>query len=355
MAHRPIYERLPKIWKELDTDGTLERFLSVIDSEMIRIHGKVLDLLDLRSINLIPDKYLPLMAPLVGHKWRDDRTRIWNRNRVRHAIYRHSYKGTMARFEDTAVENGATSYEVQDNASTLLILGKQGHLGTKDCYLTGPDFYHEGAFMAFIDASVDYDSFREDLKDTLPSTTKWYFQLRDMFLEYDEVSVTQWESGIEHFHSGIGETLGHGRLGTGLVIHPSGATPSQESSSPVYWEQGFDKAGRLGYMHLGVDSWFSERTASSAESSSPVYWEHYADRANAILGKSKLGVDFTFGDMSVVAADASLEQYVASFGGLLTIDTNTSIAEDSISINMGTPQNPLPDDAALIQQDSEES
>jgi hypothetical protein len=183
-----LFSRLPKIWQRLDGDpndldyvGVLERFLGVVDNDFDRIHAKTKEFFDLRTVDRIPDRFLPLLATLVGHVWDNDKSYAWNRRRVRNSIDRHSYKGTFARMEDTAKEFGAEGITVTDMASKLCVLGKQGRLSYPDCYLVAPDYYHDGAFKASIvdrtDPRIDLNALIEELASTIAAGERWYWEV----------------------------------------------------------------------------------------------------------------------------------------------------------------------------------
>ena len=73
--------------------GPLERYLGVWDNGFDRTRVKIRELLALWSVDKCPDRWLPLLAPKVGHVFDSSRGYDWNRRRIRHAIERWSYKG----------------------------------------------------------------------------------------------------------------------------------------------------------------------------------------------------------------------------------------------------------------------
>jgi len=181
MARKPLYSRVPKIWQRLDQYGYLEAFLSVLDNGFDKSHDLISGLLDLHSVDRIPDKFLMFLASLVGHVWRDDKSIQFNRQRIRDAIHRHSYKGTQDRLSDTIEDNQGQSSSVTDMASKLLILSRQGRLSCNDSYLTNADPYHEGVFNLSSDKWLQQQSFLQDFAETKPAAEKWYIHIGSPF------------------------------------------------------------------------------------------------------------------------------------------------------------------------------
>jgi len=178
MPRKALVERVPKIWQRLDTDGVLDGFLGVVDSEFLYIHDKAGEVFDLRNVDTVPDRYLSLLAPLVGHTWRGTKDRPWNRRRIRNAIRRHSYKGTAVRLADTVADNGTSPHEVTDQASKLLVWGVQGRWGCDDAALQAADYWHDGAFVLEVrDALEDIAGLKEDLRETTAGGECWYLRL----------------------------------------------------------------------------------------------------------------------------------------------------------------------------------
>jgi phage tail-like protein len=176
MARNPLFSRLPAIWKRLDLpDGLLERFLGVLDSELNRVHDKTEELLDLRSVDRIPDRYLPLLGPILGHEWNSDKSYGWNRTRIRDAIRRYSYKGTLARLSDLLVEHAVIESAIQDNASRLIVPGKQGRPGHPDSHFIAPDYNHDGAFRLTALDIADEAQFIDEFEDGRAAGEVWFF------------------------------------------------------------------------------------------------------------------------------------------------------------------------------------
>lgn len=175
MSRAPLFDRLPEAWKRLDQGGILESYLGVWDNELDRIHALIEALLDLRSIDRVPDRYLALLGPLVGSLWDNTRSHDWNRQRIADAIRRHSYKGTLARMDDEVYDKGSTDWSVIDQSSRLIVLDRQGGLDEEDCHFESPDYWQEGAFILTVNDDVDRDSLRAVLSEILPAGERWYY------------------------------------------------------------------------------------------------------------------------------------------------------------------------------------
>jgi hypothetical protein len=162
------------------------------------------------------------LKDLVGHDWTTDRNRQWNRDRIRHSIRRHNYKGSFARLQDVTREAGADRIAVQDNASILMILGKQGRLSCSDAYLVADNFYHDGAKKLSIWDSeapkIDQAFLSRELAATLPAGEVWFIE---SILELDTSIELSWEqSGAQLFPStnALLGTLGFGILGNEIFL-----------------------------------------------------------------------------------------------------------------------------------------
>lgn len=185
MAKAPLFKRLPQIWKRLDEEGILKRYLSVLDTAFDRSHSLARTVLDFRSVDRVPDRYLQYLGDIVGHQWRSDKPHDWNRSRIRDAVRRYSYKGTLECLGDLVRENGGTEWSVKDMASTILIPGRQGNLGTNNCFLVSPDYYHWGAFVLRVSDDIDIDAFQQDFQYVKAAGQVWYFEIvgGDLFLD----------------------------------------------------------------------------------------------------------------------------------------------------------------------------
>jgi len=222
MPRRNLIELFPDIWKNLDSSGFTGRFLGVADFQLNTARDKIEAYLKSRDVNNIADKFLFLLSDLVGHEWAPDRSKNWNRDRIRNAIKRHSYKGSYARIHDIAREAGADRIKVQDNASILMILGEQGRLSCSDAYLVSDNFYHDGAYKLTIWDSaapkIDQAFLSRELAKTLPAGTVWFIE---SILELDASITLNWsQAGAQLFQTtnALWGTLGYGILGNGIFL-----------------------------------------------------------------------------------------------------------------------------------------
>jgi len=175
MARTPFFKRLPQIWHRLDFDRIAERFTQVLDAAFDRVHGKGRDILDTRSVNRCPDRWVALLSDIVGHVWRSDRSYDWNRRKIASAIRRWSYKGTIECVADIALECGATKLVVVDMASQILTLDLLGELGGDAAFFEDEDFFHDGVFLLFVDAGCDMAAFQAECARIKPAGEKWLF------------------------------------------------------------------------------------------------------------------------------------------------------------------------------------
>lgn len=237
MPRKNLIERFPDIWRDLDSSGFAERFLGVADFQLNSARDKIEAFLSFKNINSIQDRFLILLKDLVGHEWITDRNRQWNRDRIRHSIKRHNYKGTFARIQDVTKEAGADRIEVQDNASILMILGKQGRLSCSDAYLVSSDFYHDGAKKLSIWDSeapkIDQAFLSRELAATLPAGEVWFIE---SILELDtSISIIAERSDAQLFPitNALWGTLGYGILGSEIFLSFESQNGTQISSFEV--------------------------------------------------------------------------------------------------------------------------
>lgn len=173
MDRTPIYKRLPRIWRDLDEQGVLERYLSVWDAAFWKVQQKITGLLDTRNIERVPDKFLVLPSATVGHRWKSYRSYQWNRSRASHDITKYSYNGTNLALIDLVREHGGKYIEVIDMASKVAVWSLQGSFPNDDCHFFDADFFHPGVFQLWIDGLDNLEHFLEDFEEWKPAGTKW--------------------------------------------------------------------------------------------------------------------------------------------------------------------------------------
>ena len=69
-----LYNRLPAIWRALDKELVLKRFLGVVDHDFNSIEQLITEFLEVHSVDRIPTIHLKVLGNLVGYRWRSDRT-----------------------------------------------------------------------------------------------------------------------------------------------------------------------------------------------------------------------------------------------------------------------------------------
>jgi hypothetical protein len=177
MARTKLFKRLPEAWKRYDVDHVAERYLGVLDEGLDASHDLARQVLGFRSIDEVPDRFLPLAGELVGHEWRSDKDHDWNRSRIRDAIRRYSYKSTTECIRDLVREHGGGPCNIIDMASKLIVLDLQGDLGTDNAHFEGDDYYHTGAFVLEITNQVNLVELKKDMANVTPGGTRWYYRL----------------------------------------------------------------------------------------------------------------------------------------------------------------------------------
>jgi hypothetical protein len=289
MARRPLISRLPEIWRRLDKDGELAAFLGLWDFELDAVHTKITELLSIRNLDKIPDRFLILLADLVGHRWRSDKSKDWNRNRMRDSIRRHSYKGTLAQLEDLVAEHNGTGLDFIDMASKLLVLGKNGRLGCTDAALVSPDYYHDGAFEVRVDRRISYDEFLEDLQHTKPAGEVWFFSLL-FYLSFAFEEAWAYRRYTHHDDANTHEgTIGFGLLGIDLRLSTESSGDAWRQSGEVGWSH-HAKRGGLGFDLLGKGLFLStEANGGTARQNHPVGWHPTGNTLEGTIGHSPIG------------------------------------------------------------------
>lgn len=182
MPREPQFSRLPLIWRKLDKQGLLERFLGVEDTELNRTRQKIQDILSSRDVSQIPDKFLKIIGYVVGHRWKSYQTHQWNRQRISELINLYSYKSTSLSIKDLAYEYNAPFCDVVDMASTVAVWNIQGTVEEDNCYFFDADFYHPGVFLLFLSDTVNLSLFLEDFEYIKLAGTKWYIYLQPNLL-----------------------------------------------------------------------------------------------------------------------------------------------------------------------------
>ena len=403
MARQTVYELLPDSWRRLDTENVLERFLNVWEYEFDTVASKIERLLSLKNPNKIEDKYLRLLGVIVGHEWDGSKSHEWNRNRIKNCINRHSYKGTTNRLSDDMIELGAESVSVQDNASKLLILSKQGRLSEPDSYMVTANFWHDGAYVLRVVDSVVPSLLRSEvepvMRKTVPAGTIWY-------LQYGRQLFSIWEMDVSLLH-GQALRTGNQRIGTlgfgqlivdyldddNEILSWIPNRQVQKSYYPIVWHyKGNILEGTLGNGLLGEDVFLSFCPAISlVKSYTPVSihkFEYLTEGESDIdgfhtqylckvgsfdceyLGRSKYTNQLLSPIFEVTASNYRTEyiqkidtgdaedskpqistetQSFAIAQGYLTGDSNLPGNIDTIDGNQGTPDIPLTEYQAALQ------
>ena len=246
-----LYDRLPYIWRKLDAHGVLERFLNVVDDDFDSIEQLTDSLLDIHSIDKIPTRHLKLIGDLVGHKWHYNRNLLWNRNRIRDSIRKYSYKGTFVSLNDLVEEHGSHLNKYQDNASKLLILGKQGRLSCDDAYIVAPNYWHDGAYVIGVDRAGETEDLLAALLENSPAGVIWFIEYFFVMAGIDEVVGYLLITSALSYTNCLDGGVGYGSLGITEVVGDRPAPRPHWSYHMVHWND-CDTGGEvLGNTLLG--------------------------------------------------------------------------------------------------------
>ena len=310
MSRQTVFELLPGVWRRLDANGTLERFLGLWEDEIGYVADKIRELADLQSPDVTEDKFLPLLGNNVGHVWKDDKSFEWNRNRIKASIRRYSYKGTTTSIEDLAYECGSRVNSIQDNASKLLILGKQGRLGCDDAYLVSKDYWHDGAFLAQFANTGDTDTLILELPSLTPAGQVWFIELVYVSQGIFDTDCQIVFTGTLTFTEALQGTIGFGTLGGNLLLSSEPNGRFDQTYRDTIWGNLFSKRmGSVGFGVLGNDVYLSDEPAIAPEMSyNPIGWHTLiADRS---LGYAALGLDLFLSVEPATTGIRTLDDFV---------------------------------------------
>ena len=288
-----LYNRLPAIWRALDKELVLKRFLGVVDHDFNSIEQLITEFLEVHSVDRIPTIHLKVLGNLVGYRWRSDRTLIWNRNRIRDSIHKYSYKGSIECVKDLAIDYGSELNMLQDNASKLLILGKQGRLSCDDAYLVTADYWHDGAFVAQFNKVGDTDGLGIVIPGIIPVGERWYVEFQRVLSAYPDefvgILITDGMS-ISNARDGM---IGFGRLGEDLVVNIEPNGDVYFTYKTGYWHVINPAQPFLGNELLGIDlALWPEPNGSLEWSYKPLHWRTFDLTGPATLGGGILGIGF---------------------------------------------------------------
>lgn len=176
MARKRLFKRFSSAVRRFDRDrNVFESLATAADSSFDNVSDKIVGLHELRSVDDIPDMFLPRSSRNIGHIWRTDKDYTWNRQRQRETKIRASYKGSDDSIEDLLREHGAGTWNIIDMASRLDIWNRQGGWNRLDGVCVGDGVYHPGCFQLEVDRGLDMDAFLVDFESIRPVGTVWYF------------------------------------------------------------------------------------------------------------------------------------------------------------------------------------
>lgn len=179
-----LFEKLPQIWKRLDitlTDiidgkGFLERYLIAPDMKFNSFEDLIREFLRCQNIEFLRDAFIPLLNGITGHRWKDAKSRVWNRNRIQASITRSSYKGRWLAIYDLAKECGSDFCKIVDMASLVGVYDRQASMPQFSHYFDS-DYFHPGVFQIWVSDTIDLAEFLEDFEYLKPAGTKWILRI----------------------------------------------------------------------------------------------------------------------------------------------------------------------------------
>ena len=324
MARQTLYSRLARHERAEDTQFVLKRMFQALDESFDRIESASEILLKLNTIDDCPDAFLFVLAQRIGYEWRSDKSYLWNRDRLSEAIRRYSRKGTKPARHSIIREHDGADYTALDVASTLLVLGRQGRLGRKDCVLIGPDFYHDGSFLFNVQFPVDTPEFYAEFERQRPAGRLWWYRIpQEIFGPY-ETDISFDEHQIDYLHN-----LGEGALGRTIInylplpYYPNGSF--EQSEWPVEWQWLTNRhEGALGRTLINAMPLPDYHTGAFYETDGPVEWQWLLGTGEGALGRARLGLELTLG-MAPAGATSLIQGDVfrpmfGPMGGLLWAD-----------------------------------
>jgi len=198
MARKRLYKRFSKAVRQFDSERRIFESLTLaLDDSFDRVNDKIRGLHELRSIDDIPDKFLPQSSDNVGHIWRTDNDYTWNRRRQKEAKIRASYKGSDDCIGDLIREHGGRVWFITDMASRLDIWNRQGGWNRSDGIALGAKLFHPGAYMLEVDEEFDFDAFLIDFMDIRRAGSTWFFirAIPSLSIIEEDIWTLQFESG----------------------------------------------------------------------------------------------------------------------------------------------------------------
>jgi hypothetical protein len=351
MARKRMFDRLPAIWKRLDLiygpdgkpkPGFVERFLAVMDTGFDRSHAKAKELLSIRSVDGLPDRYLALLPGLVGQRWRSGKSHDWHRRKAASAIRRWSYRGADVCLGDLIEEHGGGDWTVVDMASTLLVWNRQGRLSRGDSHLLKADFYHPGAFLLRLTDQVNFEAFLEDFSEIKAAGEVWYFEIA---FGATGVFEAAWTVQYDDEYDCVNRPLDRWNRDLFLNWWPSGGSESDVDRSPALecstwafgrWNQDLVLNGEgAGGSEIDTES------VPVLECSTRQYGRWNRD---LFLNQEPAGGHIT-------ETERDLGLWIGGASG--NVDSTIRVNRTDILVNEGTPPNPISAEANLIQESAE--
>lgn len=341
MPRKPLYNRLPNVMHRLDEDAVLKRFMEVLDSGFDGAHGRASDLLDVRSVDEIPDRWLPLLGDLVGHVWQSGKGYPGNRRRIRDAIRRWSYKGSTEAAGDLVRECGGEWFEIVDMASKIAIWSRQHRWNEDDSHYLDADQYHWGIFVLRVTDDVDQAALAAGIEEMARRAgEEWRIEVVRGHLAYIEMAPL-FERLILLGDTNISSPVWHETL----FWNFQGQVPVERIADAVIWRGSTNRSDNV----WGEDYYWNYQGQVPVERiADPVIWRGSTNIGQiGVWGES---IFWNFEGQPSVSLEVFLSGAGATAGGYLQADGVVRVDQEDITVDMGTPENPLPVDVAVIQE-----
>lgn len=338
MARKALFNRLPAATRRMDQPpddpegrGVLERFLSTWDGEFDQSEELIRGILELLNVDAVPDRFLRALAPLVGYEWDSDLDYDGNRRGIRDAVALASMKGSARRIRAVVRECGGEWCEIVDMASKIGVWSAQGRWNCDDSHYLDADWYHPGVVLVRVPFGVDYERLVEKLEGQ--RRRGWDFRLQ-----------------VVRPSRGVVETVGYSSR---IVIREWwNRVPGRWNEEHWNWERQPTPVRRVVPVVWRASSnrdpgvwneshWNWGRQPTPIRTVVPTVWRPSSNRDRAIWNESAWNWE-----NQPKAVRTVIRPSYGAVGALTSVDTWMRVDRTDVTVDMGTPENPLPLDIA---------